>query len=279
MSAFPPVVAVPESRKVLIALPWYRSACPLTAFALATIMDRRRFGVSLSFGDAFVVHARNKLATQFLSTTFEWMLMLDDDMIFPFGNAEWFNEHTGLGLPEAFAGIHTIDRLLSHEKTLIGATYFGRSPGAKPVFADGAKLQELILKRGPEDRIVPTRWVGTGCLLIHRTVFLDIEKKFPHLSRNENNGNGQWFTSSEHDLHSAVDEAIDILSAGGDPEVLRHKVTERLVEGQHKSSVHSVLGMGEDVQLCVRATQAGHTPFVDLGLWAGHVGSAVYPLQ
>jgi len=275
------LVAIPDSalrekRRVLIGLPWYRAAHPLTTVALLNLFQKDCMGVSISFGDAFIVHARNKLATKFLASKFDWMLMLDDDTVPPCGNAGWFNESTGLDLPEWAAGLNAIDRLVSHGKTLVGATYFGRSPDAPPIFAEGIQRRKPLLASGPVDQVVPTKWVGTGCLLIHRRVFEDIEKKFPHLSRAENNGTGQWFTSSEHDLQNAVTKAIELAHEYGDhgPEIV-----ELLSKARHRSSIHSSLGMGEDVQLCVRATQSGHLPHVDLGLWCGHFGPACYPVK
>lgn len=271
-----------ENRRCLIALPWYRAAHPLTTVALLQLFQRDTMSIMISFGDAFIAHARNKLATKFLGTNFEWMLMLDDDMVPPCGNAQWFIEQSGLkNIPEWSAGANTIERLISHGKTLVGTTYFGRSPGAPPVFAEGTQRKADLLASGPRNEVIPTKWIGTGCLLFHRTVFEDIEKHFPHLSRSENGGTGQWFTSSEHDLHNSIQRAIEILtpSPTGINMGVEAAAIKILREGIHRSSVHSSLGMGEDVSLCVRAQQAGHTPFVDLGLWAAHWGPVAYPIQ
>lgn len=276
-----PPEAMRENRRCYIALPWYREANPLTTVALLNLFQRDRMTTSISFGDAFIAHARNKLASKFLQTNFEWMLMLDSDMVPPCGNAAWFNEMTGMKLPEWAAGLNTIERLISHGKTVVGATYFGRGPGRSAVFSEGHTRNEDLRRSGPRDEIVPTKWVGTGCLLFHRTVFEDIEKRFPHLSRARNGGMGQWFTSSEHDLHESIARVIEMLSkpSSGVTVGSENAAVKLLKDGLHRSSVHSSLGMGEDVQFAVRATQAGHQPFVDLGLWAGHIGDAVYPIK
>jgi len=265
-----------EGRKVLIALPWYRAASPLTTFSLLAMMDRSKYAITLNFGDAFITHARNKIATQLLNSPLEWMWTADDDMIFPWGDPKWFNTHTGLNLPDKFAGLHALDRLLSHGKTLVGVTYFGRAPGRPPVFGGGLEMNHELLKKGPRDEVRPVKWVGTGGMLTHRSVFLDIEKTFPHLSRAENHGVGQYYTSSEHDLHVAIDEVLRLCENGN---ITAADVVHILSRAKHKAKIHSGLGMGEDVQMCVRATQAGHQPHVDLGCWAGHVGGAVYPLN
>lgn len=268
-----PPESLREGRNVFVALPWYKSASPLTTFSLLAMADRTRMAFGLGFGDAFIAHSRNKLATQFVNSSLEWMLMVDDDMVLPFGDAAWFNGNSGLKLADKFAGLHTLNRLLSHGKTLVGALYFGRWRAGHPVFAEGHQMEEILRTRGPRDEVAPTKWVGTGVCLFHRTVFLDIERVFPHLSREANGGTGQWFTSSEHDLQKAVAEVIK-LGPGQDIEEL----LGTLETARRKSSIHSNMGMGEDVQLCVRAMQSGHQPHVDLGLWCGHIGNFCYPL-
>jgi hypothetical protein len=232
--------------------------------------------VKLQFGDAFIAHSRNKLAEHFLRTPFEWALTVDDDMILPWGNAEWFNTFTKFDLPETYAARNTIDRLLSHGKTLVGALYYHRNGTGRGVYAE-SKEDEGWLKRGPHDVLKPTRWVGTGCMLIHRTVFEDIEKKFPQLARNSEGKNGNWFSSSEHELRSKVAEASEVLSDPNLSETAKiARVQQLITEANARSAQNSGLGMGEDVAFCVRAAQSGHQPYVDIGLICGHIGFKVY---
>lgn len=259
---------------MFVALPWFKSASPLTTFSLLAMADRSRMAFGLGFGDAFVAHSRNKLATQFVNSKLEWMLMVDDDMVLPFGDAAWFNGTTQFKLADKFAGLHTLNRLLSHGKTVVGATYFGRWKAGHPVFAEGKAMEKLLRADGPRDELRPTRWVGTGTCLFHRSVFLDVERMFPELSREKNDGMGQWFTSSEHDLDKAV---ATILERGMNQD-LKAALSE-LEEGRRRSKINSVHGIGEDVQFCVRASQAGHQPYVDLGLWCGHAGGCIFPLR
>lgn len=263
-----------EGRNVFVALPWYKSASPLTTFSLLAMADRSRMAFGLGFGDAFIAHSRNKLATQFVDSKMEWMLMVDDDMVLPFGDAPWFNGTTGLKLADKFAGLHTLNRLLSHGKTIVGAMYFGRWKSGHPVFSEGKPMEKLLRLAGPRDEIRPTRWVGTGTCLFHRSVFLDVEREFPHLGREQNGGIGQWFTSSEHDLQKAVSIIIE---RGPDQDI--RALLKELEEARHRSSINSANGVGEDVQFCTRATQSGHQPYVDLGLWCGHVGGCIFPIR
>lgn len=268
-----------EGKKVAIALPWYKTTSPLTAFCIMGLIDRAKTAIMLNFGDAFIVHTRNSLADGFLQSGVEWMLTVDDDMVVPWGNASWFNAFTDFNLPDKFAGMHTLNRLMSHNKTLIGALYFGRWKTGKPVYAEGSVEQKEMnfAHSGPHDMIRPTRWVGTGCMLIHRTVFLDIEKTFPHLSRNGEGKWGNWFTSSEHDLRKASELALMILSDTSTSEAARVAEAHKTIEWAKKlSDANSNLGMGEDVTFCIRAAAAGHQPHVDLGLICGHQGSKIY---
>lgn len=270
-----------EGKKVVLLLSWQKMANPVTSFSTMGLIDRAKISVIMSFGDAFIAHSRNKLATQFLDTNVDWCFWIDDDMIIPFGNAAWFNAYTGFNLPDKFAGVHALNRLMSHGKTVIGGLYYGRRWGGRPVYNEGAASKEVAAwcRKGPRDEIKPTRWVGTGALLTHRKVFLDIEEKFPELRRTNGNA-GHWFTSSEHDLLKASTDCLDILNdKGATPESRLARVHELLHQGRALSMAHSRLGMGEDVQFCLRATQAGHQPYVDLGCICGHLGSYCYGAQ
>lgn len=277
----PPAEVAPliEGRKIFVALPSYKTMHPKTAFSLLSLFDRRRMAASLDYGDAFIAHSRNKLADHFLKSGLEWMLTVDDDMILPAGNAAVYRSFLGRDVPDQFAKLNTIDRLLSHGKTLVGALYFGRWAHGRPVYAEGAddKTEEAWIRKGPYDMVKPTRWVGTGCMLIHRRVFLDIEAKFPHLARKDENGGGQWFTSSEHDLKTAAVKALEIAKdiTKGSEERLR-LVHEQLELGTKLSGRNAGLGVGEDVIFCRRALQSGHQPHVDCGLLCGHAGEKVY---
>jgi hypothetical protein len=276
MSAVEPVTvsATSVAAKVMLVMPWYKTTNPVTAFSVMGLIDRRRTALCMNFGDAFVIHSRNSLADQFLASGLEWMLTIDDDMVVPFGDARWFKAYAELDdLPMKAASLNALDRLLASGKTLVGAFYCGRHRRGKPMYAEACNsAQEAkYAKSGPHDVIKPTRWVATGCMLVHRSVFLDIEKKFPRLARRENGMGGQWFTPSEQDAMAAMDRGRELLRAG--------KHAEALVEldaGAALAKANSGLGMGEDVSMCIRAKEAGHQPWVDLGLWCGHIGSRCY---
>lgn len=268
-------VAVQQA-KVLITLPWMKFNNPATAFAVAAISDKRRTSLSLCSGDSYVIHSRNSVADMFLASEFEWQLTIDDDMIFPFGDAAVYKRYTGFNIPDAFAGLNTLDRLLSHGKTLVGALYWGRNSTGRGMFAEaGNKEMAAYARRAPIDEIRPTRWVATGCLLVHRSVYEDIEKKFPRLARNGKKG-GNWFTPSEHTAIDWIDKTRDMLSQGVMDGEKALKAYQMLEQASAEARANSALSQGEDVAFCVRAKQAGHQPYVDLGLCLGHVGNCVF---
>ena len=279
--ATPPLSAVTVlSKKVMLVFPWYKSTNPLTAFSVMQLSDKRRTASMICHGDAFVVHTRNTCADVFLQSNLEYMLTIDDDMVVPFGNAEWYRQNTGWrDYPDPFAGFNALDRLLSHGKSLVGALYFGRQPGySKPVFNEGAanKIADADARRTPRDELKPTKWVGTGCMLIHRTVFEDIEKKFPLLARGPGGKGGQWFTSTEHNAMGWIDRTMKMLTEGPMDGEKAYKAHTMLSQAQSEARGNSSLGMGEDVTFCLRAREAGHQPFIDFGLVVGHVGYHVY---
>ena len=265
-------------QKVMIALPWMKSANPVTAFCVASLVDKRRTALLLNHGDSFVAHSRNSIGDKFLASGLEWLLTIDDDMIVPNGHADWFNENTGFNLPARYAGLNTLDRLLSHGKTLVGGLYFGRNKHGPPMYEAGCNNPDeaKFARMAPHDTVRPTRWVATGCLLIHRKVFLDIEKAFPRLARKPNGKGGNWFSTSEHRLLERVDEIREYLSKGPMDGEKALKAFQLLESASAEARHNSGLGFGEDVQFSIRAKEAGHQPYVDLGLVCGHVGACVY---
>lgn len=270
--------AATVNTKVFIALPWQKNTNPMTAFCVAGLLDRRRTSTCMNFGDAFIAHSRNTCVDLFLSSPCDWMFMIDDDMLIPFGNARWFNAYAGVNLPEKFAGMNSLDRLLSHNKSLVGGLYFGRHQHGSAMYAEGAAIprEAEFARTAPVDLIKPTRWVATGCLLIHRAVFEAIEKKFPRLARRSDKKGGQWFTSSEHTLLEKLDKCRGMLAEGPMTGEKALKAFQMLEQASAECRTKSTLGMGEDVAFCIRSMEAGHQPYVDMGLVCGHIGHRVY---
>jgi hypothetical protein len=275
--SYPPATIQTFGKKVLVGMPWQKTTNPLTAFCVNRIVDTRRCAMTLNHGDAFVAHTRNSIVDVLLKSPLEWLLTIDDDMVMPTGSADVFRSYTGWNVPEPFASFHVLDRLMSHQKTLVGALYFGRqSTSSPPVYNEGManKSEAEYARKGPYDLIKPTRWVGTGCLLAHRSVFEDIEKRFPKLARAEGRG-GNWFTSTEASLRMETEKICDSLKSNLTPEGA-YKAASELSHALAVAQVENPLGCGEDVSFGLRAAAAGHISYVDMGCRCGHLGSFCY---
>jgi hypothetical protein len=213
--------------------------------ALAFDLGKEKMRFYMESGDAVISNTRNKLADHFLKSNAEWSLWIDDDIIPPIGRAAWWKNicRTNADYPERVAGQHVAHRLMEHGKSgkkVVGGLYFGRNSQGSPMFYEGLIDREAhMAARNMEDSVRKCGWVATGCLLVHRQVFLDIQAKFPELAPVLN-----------PEPMQPKREFWDFFRLG---------VTD-----------------GEDVAFCKRAREAGHDVYVDTGLVCGHVGYQVY---
>lgn len=268
-----------EGKKVAILLPFYKSTTPQTTFSLLKLLDRQKMTVMQRSGDAFIVHTRNSLANAFVKSGIEWSYWCDDDMVMPCGDAEWFNRETGFNFPPQFAGVHTLNRLMSHNKTLVGGLYFGRNAKGDPMYNEGIidPIEKAFARSAPHDVIKPTAWVATGAMLVHRQVYLDIQKRFPSLAPQTATDGWHYFSRSETELARASQLALSVLEdQNAPPEARLAKVKELLETARDRGTKSRSLSEGEDVTFCKRAAQAGHQPYVDFGTVCGHIGTCVY---
>lgn len=227
-----------EGRDVCLCLPQYNRPHPSYMFSIMAMWDRTKMRLEHRANDSMIARSRNHIAKRFVESGCEWSIWFDDDMIFPFGNAGIY--YTMLGgprhIPSEFLGVHTINRLTSWKKTVVGGMYWDRR-GSGRLIAGGSTP---ILSPIPSNTLAAVKFVGTGCLAVHRQVYLDIEKKFPDVINKNAPGNESGYFAP-------------ILDQSG-----------RM--------------MGEDESFAWRATEAGHPSHLDLGLICGHVGDAIRTL-
>lgn len=226
-------------KDILILQPMYKSVDPLVSFAKTILFDKKTMGYATQMGDAMIYHARNHLADIFMKSKSEYCLFWDDDVVPPVGRPDWTKKHVpGVpsDYPEKFLKINPLARLKAHGKTLIGGLYFGRRNPHYPICARSTETLQTMLS-APAEVILPVDWVGTGFLLIHRSVFEAIQKRFPELAPKPNSPN-HW---------------------------------ER-VWGYFQPSEQQA----EDVSFCLRAKAAGHQPYVDLSTVVAHVGTTTF---
>lgn len=231
-----------EGRQLQVLLPAYRSIHPFTHFTLFANYVKfgpERIGI-LPETRTLIIEARNRLAHKFLKTGSEWCIMVDDDMILPFGQAEVFNTKFGAGLPTALAGINTFERLMSHRNLpVVGGLYFGRHAKGKAQCSDGFESELLNAKLHKLTETSPrqVRWVATGVLRIHRSVFEKMmakaPEKFPEIIPNQPDGVYGFFTPTR-------------------------------------------VGQGEDVAFSLRCGEIGLPVYVDPGCVCLHVGETFF---
>jgi hypothetical protein len=176
-----------SGRDIMVGCAWYKTTNPVTCFALIALAldfgrDKIRFDMEL--GDALIYHSRNRLAHKFLQTEAKYLLMIDDDIIPSIGRPPWMRAtvQAAQNVNDLPLQRHIVHRLLNSGKTLIGGAYFGRQEGGKLMCSDQSLAKNA---RQYDDFIVPVDWIGTGCLMIHRKVFTDMQEKFPELATND----------------------------------------------------------------------------------------------
>jgi hypothetical protein len=233
-----------EGKKVCICTPWYKDTNPATAICIAATLGRyglEKIGWKYHFGDAMIVHSRGKVADKFLKSSAEWSFWVDDDIVFPIGMPSVTRElcHLPESYPDSLLNFHALERLLSHDKPLVGGVYFGRQSKGRAYFSEASADPSVnkLLKNPQYTPLLETKWVATGCMLVNRSVFEAIQKKFPELSPGE---------KQAADSYRWVTDYWDYFDA--------------------------MEGRGEDVSFCARARECGIQPYVDTSVRAFHVG-------
>lgn len=176
-----------DGREIFIGFPAYKATNPATTWTLIAMMHdlgREKMCFDIRMGDAMIYHARNELAMLFLASPANWLLFVDDDMVLPIGRPATTRQLCRLPqtYPDYPLSLHAAHRLMGHGKTIVGATYFGRHIGGSAICSLMHDPSFLSAAASFDDRVMPCDWIGTGCLLIHRSVFTDIQAKFPELA-------------------------------------------------------------------------------------------------
>jgi hypothetical protein len=140
--------------------------------------------------DTMITRSRNMLAHRFLKTGAQWSLWIDSDVAAPIANADWFRWITGSQVvPDEACRYDVLGRLVGHNKAIIGGVYAARrfhgqlviQPEIHPRHHED-KLLSNDIRKGTARGIVAVDWIGFGCALVHREVFLEIQRRFPDLA-------------------------------------------------------------------------------------------------
>lgn len=237
----------PSGSKIAILMPTNRAFVPGILKSFAAIYERDKMQLLHPGTDMPLLRARNILAADFLASGCEWALPWDDDVVPPHGDVAF---HRALSenpnFPEKYIKLHPIGRLLQAKKTIVSAVYFSRRKGGRAQFESAFvnKAADDVEHRGPRNAVTRDGWAGLGFCLIHRSVFLDIQKTQPELQiRNPERVRQLGYSW----------RFFNPLSVTGD------------------DSEHS-----EDCAFFTRAARAGHVTWVDHAVSCIHVGSKGY---
>ena len=170
---------------------------------------------------------RESMVRSALANGFEWIFFLDSDVILPQGS---------------------IEKLFSHKQPFINGLYKAKKPGGffwaawmrtkiddKKIAANGEAFAPIASWEG---RLITVDVIGTGCMLVHRSVFEKIMAKFPNLPL--------FFWSKERNP--------DLLKSMNFPDPLMNEVSE-------------------DFYFCILAKLAGFPPIVDTEVKCGHIST------
>jgi hypothetical protein len=143
-----------------------------------------------TMADTMVHRSRNMLAHRFLKSGATWSLWIDSDMAVPIKNPQWYKWISGSqNVPEEYTNYDVLERLQASGKAIIGGVYASRKfrgqlviqPEIRPRHHEDKLLCEQI-RRGSARGIVDVDWIGFGCALVHREVFLEVQRQFPQLA-------------------------------------------------------------------------------------------------
>tara|TARA_B100000424_G_C22941296_1_gene500945 strand:+ start:788 stop:1753 length:966 start_codon:yes stop_codon:yes gene_type:complete len=268
---------VKDPVKLHVSLPIYDSKIPIPQdAAMKQALTNTILGEKLEAefnyvaGDSLVCRARDKLAAAFMQSDCEWQLQIDSDIIFPNGMgqdlaqyyANWmdtdtFNLFLGEGVFRLALSMNAIDEILrsgiQDGKKIVGGYYFWR--GGMKNFNEAGSLfdgtdekWEIEFKLRP-DNYIKTDRLATGFLLIHRSVYEAMDKKYPELS---------------YDLPSVYPNI---------PTMAYYTpiVTQETINGKKQNFYRS-----EDYALGYRAKECGFEPCLNMNLLLGHKGSTIY---
>lgn len=150
--------------KICIGIPCNRAIRPKTVLSLLEMVafsDYSYYFVIATEGYT-ISENRNYIATHAINNGCTHLLFIDDDMVFP---------------PD------TLERLLNHQKEIVGVVYHSRKFPPEPtvVLENGSVLKSENIPKEP----MKCQHVGTGIMLIDLNVFKKIDRP--------------WFTTETHE--------------------------------------------------------------------------------
>lgn len=183
------------TRNSLLAVPLHREMNPQVHYAHMAILRKNPWIGYHQETDTILQVARNRCVKAFMESEAEWLFFVDGDTIPPFGSPDFWYHETRLSanpqiIKPKFAELKAWERLQSHGKSIVGGYYLQRRrKGIIIPFVD--QREDFRLRtEGPRNELKKVPFVATGCMMVHRKVFLDIMNMRPDLA--PQNGNDFW---------------------------------------------------------------------------------------
>jgi hypothetical protein len=163
---------------------------PTLPFLWTLLYLAKKYELGFDIQSDTVIHrSRNVLAKRFLESGATWSLWLDGDTAAPIANADWYRWITNSQtIPDDSCRYDVLQRLMNHGKAIIGGVYASRrwkgrlviQPEIRPRSHEDKVLCNDI-RKGTAQGLANVDWIGFGCALVHREVFLEIQRSFPDL--------------------------------------------------------------------------------------------------
>jgi hypothetical protein len=140
--------------------------------------------------DTAIWRSRNMLADRFLKSGATWSLWLDADVAAPIKNRDWFRWLTGSQvISDESCQYDVWERLQMAGKAVVGGVYAARryqgqlviQPEIRPRSHED-KLLCNDIRKGTARGLIEVDWIGFGCALVHKEVFLEVQRRFPQLA-------------------------------------------------------------------------------------------------
>jgi hypothetical protein len=231
-SRFPDTL--PIEKQFFVGLPCYGAQMtqPFVMSLIQTLQQSPFMG-QLEFitNDSLVSRARNTIVGKFLESKYDWLLFLDVDLQFEVEHIARLWLHGTKEGRKIVCGIYSMKKLAP----MFVANFM---PGEVPDSNGAVKVSES----------------GTGCMLIHRSVFTAMARAMPELS---------YITDFNH-------------SSGGDKEEF-----DFFGVGPYLYKTGPLAGkrryLSEDWMFCQRARDIGFDVWADTKIQIRHMGNMVYP--
>lgn len=221
---------LPRNKQIYCAMPCYGAQMtqPFVVSLIQTLQSTPFIGqLEFIVNDSLVSRARNTLVARFLESDMQWLLFLDVDLEFQPEHIARLWLHATKENRKIVCGIYAMKKLAPR----FVANWI---KGEEPDKNGAVKVSES----------------GTGCMLIHRSVFEKMRAAMPEIA---------YSTDSNH--------------AGGPMKT----EWDFFAVGPYKYPSGLVRYLSEDWMFCQRARDLGFDVWADTKIQIRHMGTLVYP--